>query len=92
MQYIGSVLAQIWRLFSIPWPGTGLTCAQVILGIFVVGFSISIIQSLLSLAGIISGSSVNAAKGLRKSLRAKGSNDKNGSYSHAKKNKDKKDE
>jgi len=97
MEYIGSVLTQVWRLFSVPWPGTGLTCAQVILGIFVVGLSVGILKSILDFVGILSGSVSSGLKSRRDNsyaayARNRSRNEKyKARYSHAKKNKDKKD-
>lgn len=97
MEYIGTVLSHVWRLFSVPWPGTGLTCAQVIIGIFVVSLSIGIIQSLLSLLSIFTGSVSSGLKSRRDNSYAAYARNRSRSekydakYSHAKKNNNKKD-
>lgn len=91
MSYIGSFLSQVWRLFSVPWPGVGLTAAEVALGIFVVVLSINIVQGLLSLVGVISGSVSSAAgsaraKSYRTYARGRARAEKyEARYSHAKK-------
>lgn len=92
MDYISTLLAHVWRLFSVPWPGTSLTCSQVILGIFVVRLSIAILQSLLSLVSIGSGaaSAIKSRRGESYSSYARNRaryETYDARYSHAKKEK-----
>lgn len=60
--FIHALFSQIWRLFGLQYPGTGLTFSQIFLGLFVVGVSIRILKDLGPLAGGVSSSAVRGVR------------------------------
>lgn len=51
IQYVGQLFADLWDIFSVPHPVLGISVGSIVIGVFVVGFSITILRPLLGIGG-----------------------------------------